>query len=351
MGLASNSDGLSVNSDLRFGLMAPVEHDLHENIAERFRQLLEVARLAEQAGFDYMDAPQHYLSASSQYLHCVPTLARIAAETERLQLCTNIIQLTLHNPVEIAESLATLDIISGGRLVAGFGLGYNPREFGAFGVKQGTRLRRFLEALELVKRLWSEPTVAHDGEFFQLEDATLGIRPLQSPRPAIVIAASGDRMIRRSASIGDALSLAGHSTIDGLTRQADLYREALAEAGVEGTPRHYRLMLEAYVARDMETARRTAMPHLARKYRSYSSMGQDQVLPEGQQFSSDFEELARGRFVIGDPTHVAERMARYRDATGVRELGVRMHWIGMPHADVMRSVELYGEKVIPALRS
>jgi len=338
-----------MSNDLRFGLMAPVEHREDEDIAERFRQLLEIARLAEQAGFDYMDAPQHYLAATSQYLHCVPTLARIAAETQRLQLCTNIIQLTLHNPVEIAESLATLDIVSGGRLVAGFGLGYNPREFSAFGVKRGTRLKRFLEALDVVKRLWSEPAVTHDGEFFQLEDARIGIRPLQSPRPAIIIAASGDKMIRRSATIGDALSLAGHSTIDGLARQAGVYREALSEAGVQGIPRHYRLMLETYVGKDMESARRIAMPHLARKYRSYSSMGQDEVLPAGQQFSPDFEELARGRFVIGDPAYVSERMAEYREATGIRELGVRMHWIGMPHADVMRSVELYGEKVIPAL--
>ena len=339
-----------MNDDLRFGLMVPVEHGLEEDIGTRFRQLLDVARLAEQVGFDYLDTPQHYLSAASQYLHCVPTLARIAAETSHISLCTNIIQLTLHNPVEIAESLATLDVISGGRLVAGFGLGYNPREFGAFGVKQGTRLRRFLEALDVVKRLWTEPSVTYDGEFFQLHDATAGVRPLQSPRPPIVIAASGDKMIRRSAKIGDALSLAGHSTIDGLTRQAALYQDALAAAGVSSMPRHFRLMLEAYVGKDTNTARRTAMPHIARKYQSYSSMGQDDVLPEGQQFSSDIEELARGRFVIGDPNEVAERMAAYRDATGIRELGVRMHWIGMPHIDVMRSVELYGERVIPLLK-
>jgi alkanesulfonate monooxygenase SsuD/methylene tetrahydromethanopterin reductase-like flavin-dependent oxidoreductase (luciferase family) len=339
-----------VSNDLRFGLMAPVEHHPDEDIGLRFRQMLEAVRLAEQAGFDYIDAPQHYLAASSQYLHCVPTLARIAAETERVQLCTNIIQLTLHNPVEIAESLATLDVLSGGRLVAGFGLGYNPREFDAFGVRSGTRLRRFLEALQVVKRLWTEDEIDHDGEFFKLEAATAGVRPLQSPRPAIIVAASGDRMVVRSARIGDALSLAGHSNIDGLARQAALYREALGEAGIHDLPRHYRLMLETHVGKDTETARHTAMPHLARKYGSYSSMGQDGVLPQGQTFSSDIEELARDRFVIGGPQEVAERLAEYVVRTGVRELGTRMHWIGMPHRDVMSSIELYAEKVIPVLR-
>jgi alkanesulfonate monooxygenase SsuD/methylene tetrahydromethanopterin reductase-like flavin-dependent oxidoreductase (luciferase family) len=339
-----------MGTPLRFGLMTPVEHHPDENIAERFEQLLEIARLAEQAGFDYMDAPQHYLSPSSQYLHCVPILARLAAETKHMNLCTNIIQLTLHNPVEIAESLATLDVISGGRLIAGFGLGYNPREFAAFGVAKGTRLRRFLECLKLVKRLWTEDTVTHKGEFFTLDEATIGIKPIQSPRPPIIIAASGDKMIVRSAKLADALSLAGHSTLEGLARQAKVYREALSDVGIEEYPQHYRLMLETYVAKDMASARRIAMPHMARKYAGYASMGQDDVLPEGQEFSSDIEELARGRFVIGDPNYVIDRMSQYRDTLGIRELAVRMHWLGMPHADVLRSIELYGEHVIPALR-
>lgn len=333
---------------LRFGMMLPVEHAPEENMRERFGQLLEAARLAEEAGFDYLDAPQHYLTPTSSYLHCIPTLARVAAETKRVNLCTNIIQLTLHNPVDIAELLATLEVVTDGRLIAGFGLGYNDREFGAFNVPRGTRLRRFLEALALIRRLWTEDDITHDGEFFRLENAQAGIRP-QTP-PHILVAASGDRMIRRSARIADSLSLAGHSTIDELERQAGVYREALAEQGIHAMPPHYRLMLETYVAKDMQTARRIAEPFVARKYAGYAAMGQDDVLPEGQHFSSDVEELARGRFVIGDPSCVTDRLAEYRDRLGVREIGVRMHWIGMPHADMVSSIDLYGEHVIPALR-
>jgi hypothetical protein len=79
-------------------------------------------------------------------------------------------------------------------------------------------------------------------------------------------------------------------------------------------------------------------------------MGQDAVLPEGQHFSDDVEELARGRFVIGDVDYVTERLTTYRNALGLRELGVRMHWVGMPHKHVLESIALYGERVIPALR-
>ena len=97
-------------------------------------------------------------------------------------------------------------------------------------------------------------------------------------------------------------------------------QDALAEQGIQEMPKHYRLMLETYVGKDMETARRVAMPHMARKYAGYASMGQDDVLPEGQHFSADIEELAKGRFVIGDPDTVAERLAEYRDRLGLEKL-------------------------------
>ncbi|MBT6275415.1 MAG: LLM class flavin-dependent oxidoreductase [Chromatiales bacterium] len=336
---------------LRFGISLPVEHIAEDSIAERFANLLEVARVAEAAGFDTLSAPQHYLGSPSQYLHCIPVLARIAGETATARLCTNIIQLTLMHPVDIAESLATLDIACGGRLVAGFGLGYNEREFSAFGVAPGTRLRRFLEALDLVKRLWTEPCVTHDGEFFKLDGDSIGIRPLQSPRPPVIVAASADKMVARSARISDGLSLAGHTTIQNLSRQAEIYRAALSEQGVTEFPEHYRIGVETFVAKDTDTAWRIAGPHMARKYKSYARMGQDAVLPQDQTFAAQLDDLAKDRFIVGDPETVAEGLAKYRDVLGVNEISVRMHWGGMPHGDLLRAIELFGEHVIPALRS
>ena len=71
-------------SKFRFGLMTPVEHHPDDDIQTRFANVMELAKLADEAGFDYLDAPQHYLSASSQYLHCIPVLARLAAETRNV---------------------------------------------------------------------------------------------------------------------------------------------------------------------------------------------------------------------------------------------------------------------------
>lgn len=333
----------------RMGMMLPVEHAPEDSPAERFANLLEAARLAEQAGFSFLDAPQHYLASPSQYFHCVPVLARVAAETEKVNLCTNIIQLTLHNPVQIAEELATLDVVTGGRLIVGFGRGYREELFEAFSVEEGTRLARFLEALELVKRLWTEESVTHHGRFFKVTDATIGIRPLQRPHPPIIIAASGDKMVARSAALADGWSAAGHSTLDILASQVPAYQAAVEAAGKTFPPRHYRIMLETSVAESMEEARRVAYPYVARKYAGYSKWGQDDELPAGQTFSAPVEELARGRFNIGDVDSVIERICAYRDQMGVSEMGVRLYWGGMPQKDFLRAIELMGERVIPAV--
>jgi alkanesulfonate monooxygenase SsuD/methylene tetrahydromethanopterin reductase-like flavin-dependent oxidoreductase (luciferase family) len=329
----------------------PVEHAAGEDIAARFTNMLEIARLAEQGGIDILTAPQHYLAAPSQYLHCVPVLARVVAEVSRVQLATSIIQLTLHHPLEVAETLATLDIIRGGRLIVGFGRGYHEQEFNSFGVPPGKRLSRFLEALSLVERLWTEVEVAHKGEHFQLDGVSLGIKPLQRPRPMIFLGASADAMIRLTARLADGLSLAGHSTLDGQQRQLDIYREALAARGQASPPDFLRVGVECYVGDDNDSAMREALPYVAKKYSNYAGWSQDDVLPDDQSFALAPAELAAGRFVIGDPAYVIERILQYREALGMNVFGLRMHWVGMPHAMVTKSLGLFCEKVLPAITS
>ena len=338
------SEGLNV------GLLLAVEHGAEDSIAQRFANALQIAIRAREAGFEYLDAPQHLLAAPNQYMHCIPLLARVAAEVPGMRLGTNVIELTLHHPVEIAESLATLDIVTGGNLCVGFGRGYREEEFLSFGVQPGTRLSRFLEALEVVKLLWTGEEISYEGKHFKLDKVTAGVRPLQRPRPPIVIGASADAMIARAARLADGLTLAGHSTLAILTRQIGVFKRALADAGKPFPPAIHRLTVEAYVAEDAQIAKREAYPYIARKYRSYANWGQDDVLPDDQTFHAEIEELAEDRFIVGDPHHVTARLQAYIDALGINEIGVRMHWVGMPFAQYERTVRLFGDAVIPNLR-
>ena len=332
---------------MRFSLSLPVQHPLEEPIADRFQEMVEMVRAVREAGFDHISAPQHYLASPFQYLQPVPLLSRLAAETGDMTLGTGIMLLALQNPIDVAENIATLDVITGGRFIFGVGLGYRDVEFDNFGVQRGTRLGRFLEALEVVKRLWTEENVTFEGKHFQIHEVTLTTRPLQRPRPPIVLAASNDKMIRRAARLGDAWAIAGHATFETVEKQVGVYREALAEAGKEFPPRFFSQGKEMFIARDMETARRLALPHIATKYAAYAAWGQDEVMPEGETFDQPIEELTKDRFIVGDPAHCIEQIEMYREKLQVQQMGFRLTWPGMSHRDVMQAIHLMGERVLP----
>ena len=332
---------------MRFGLSLPMQHPMGDDLPRRFSELLETVRLARQAGFHHVSASQHYLAAPFQYLQPVPVLARVAAEAGEMTLGTGIMLLALQQPVDVAESIATLDVICGGRVVFGVGLGYRDVEFDAFGIPRGQRLSRFLEALEVVKRLWTEESVTFHGRHFHLEDVHLTMRPVQKPRPPIVVAASNDKMVERVAEIGDAWTIAGHATLATLERQVALYRGALEVQGKPFPPSRFALGKELYIARDTETALREALPYIATKYEAYAQWGQDSVLPAGETFHLPIEQLRQDRFIVGDPAYCAEQIALHQSRLGIQQMGFRLHWPGLPHQRVLQAIELLGEHVLP----
>jgi len=332
---------------MRFSLSLPMQHPIGDDLRQRFAELLEMVRLARQAGFSHVSASQHYLAAPFQYMQPLPVLARVAAETGEMTLGTGIMLLALQQPVDVAESIATLDVICGGRLVFGVGLGYRDVEFDAFGIPRGQRLSRFLEALEIVKRLWTEDRVTFHGTHFHLQDVSLTMRPVQKPRPPIVVAASNDKMVQRVARIADAWTIAGHATLATLERQVGLYRAALEAEGKPFPPARFGLGKELYIARDMDTALREALPYIATKYEAYAQWGQDSVLPAGETFHLPIEQLRQDRFIVGDPAYCIEQITRHQERLGIQQMGFRLHWPGMPHQRVMQAIELLGQHVLP----
>jgi alkanesulfonate monooxygenase SsuD/methylene tetrahydromethanopterin reductase-like flavin-dependent oxidoreductase (luciferase family) len=131
-------------------------------------------------------------------------LGRMAAEAEGMTLGTGVMLLSLQQPVDVAEQLATLDVITGGRLIVGVGLGYRDAENEALGLDPRQRVGRFEEALQVVERLWSGEPVRHEGTHFALRDVRISMPPLQRPRPPIWLAANTDAGVRRAARLGDA---------------------------------------------------------------------------------------------------------------------------------------------------
>jgi len=331
---------------MKFGLALSVQHLPDDPQPARFQEHLEQVRLARSAGFNSVWASQHYLSDPFTYFQPIPTLARVAGDASGMTLGTGVLLLPLHHPVDVAEQLATLDVITDGRFVFGVGLGYRDVETQAMGHDPGERVGRLVEALEVVERLWSGEPVTYTGRHFKLRDVRISMRPVQHPRPPIWLAANADAGVQRAARLGDAWIMNPHTTRATLERQLALYRETRRECG-RPTVTEVPLVRECYVAPDARTAIAEAAGFLDAKYRAYRSWEQDRELPPDDAWSQRFEELARDRFLIGDPARVREEIVRYRERLGVTMLILRVQWPGMAQANVLRSIRLLGEQVLP----
>ena len=189
---------------MRIGLYLSLEHGRRDDMAARLRDLCELVRTARDAGFELLLAGQHFLVPQFQYLQPVPVLARIVVDSGDMEIGTDILQLPLLHPVQVAETVATLDQVCGGRFTLGVGLGYRPVEYESLGIRRQDRLARFIEGIDLIRRLWTEDRVTFRGEHFRVEDVSIAIRPAQAPRPPILVAATGDRMVRRAATLAGA---------------------------------------------------------------------------------------------------------------------------------------------------
>jgi alkanesulfonate monooxygenase SsuD/methylene tetrahydromethanopterin reductase-like flavin-dependent oxidoreductase (luciferase family) len=300
-----------------------------------------LVRAARDAGFATVLAPQHFLSGEVPMLQPVPLLGRLAAEAGDMRIGTGVLLLPLLNPVEVAETAATLCALAPAGVAIGVGLGYRAVEDAAFGVAP-ERVRSFTARLAAVRGLLEGREVTADGPGFRLEGARLAIAP--ATPPAIWVAANRDAAVRRAARLGDSWLVNPHATLATLERQVAIFR---AERG--GAPLELPVVREACVAPTDAAALAAAGPHLTAKYATYLDWGQDDAMPAGDDLRSGFHELREDRFVIGAPATAAARLRELRDRTGATEAILRVSWPGLPLEDALRSVRLLGEEVAPLL--
>ena len=329
---------------LRHGLFLNTQLPSEQDPGRFVEELLEQVSFVREARFASVFCGQHFLTEPFGMLQTVPLLARVAGESGHMSVGAGILLVTLLNPVEVAENVATLDAITGGRSVLGVGLGYRQVENDAFAVPE-RRVATFRDKLDVVRRLLEGEAVTAEGAGYRLEGARLSLLPVQRPRPPIWIAANNDVAVRRAARLGDTWFLNPHVTLDELERQIAIFRD---ERG--GPPDELPAIRELCVAATDEEALAIARPYLAPKYEAYVAWGQSEALPPSDTLRREWEELlAGGRFIIGGPETVGSAIRAHRDRLGVTQLVYRVQWPGMPHAEALRTLRLLAEEVLPRL--
>jgi alkanesulfonate monooxygenase SsuD/methylene tetrahydromethanopterin reductase-like flavin-dependent oxidoreductase (luciferase family) len=334
---------------MKLSLIVRGQHPANDDIRDRLRDDLELVRRAEEVGFDGIVKGSHYSAYPFQSVQQFPFLAQVAAIAPRLRIICGLVLLPLHKPLDLAEQLATLDIMSDGKLVFGCGIGYRDVEFKAFGVPRAGLGARFEEVLTAVQRLWTEDFVDMKGSHFVLDHANCTVKPMQKPMPPIWIGANADVAIRRAARMADCWYINPHNTLTTIERQMGVYKRALDDCK-KPFPIELPMRREVFVAHSRAEAIRLAQPYLEKKYNAYREWGQDKVMPEGDDFDHAFAELLEDRFLLGSPSEVADQMIALNRRLGVNHIVASVHWVGMPNSLALEQVEILAKEVMPLVR-
>jgi probable F420-dependent oxidoreductase len=207
---------------------------------------------AEDLGYESAWAQEQVLGSDSE-LAPLEAMTFAAACTSRLRIGCVVFVSTLHSPVHLAKSLATVDQLSRGRIEIGVGTGGKFRPFAAFGMQPERYVARFTEGLQLMKDLWTQPSVTFDGEFWQLKDAAMAPKPFQKPYPPLWFGGSSPAALRRAVRLGDGFFGAGSSPTVKFAEQALVVRNELESAGRE--PATFAIAKRVYIAIDSDRGR------------------------------------------------------------------------------------------------
>jgi alkanesulfonate monooxygenase SsuD/methylene tetrahydromethanopterin reductase-like flavin-dependent oxidoreductase (luciferase family) len=320
---------------MKVGLFINTQFPEGVDVGARVPEMIEQVRAARDAGFASLWFPHHWLTHPMQMLQLTPVMSYLAGYAHGMTIGPNILILPPLNPVHVAEEAATLDVITGGNFILGLGLGYRQPEFDAFGVPLSERAPRFTEAIGLMRRLWTEDRVSHQGRFYTVNDAGISLKPIRAGGPPLYIAGQADVSVRRAARIGDAWLIVNTGGLAKLTPLMQTYRAALKEYG--RTPLEYPITVECYVGERHATAHEECREPLEYKYQAYAAWGME------DRTGSSFEEFARDRFIIGDKESVKDEIARYRELLGVDHFIMRCQWPGLPQERALGTIRRLGE--------
>jgi alkanesulfonate monooxygenase SsuD/methylene tetrahydromethanopterin reductase-like flavin-dependent oxidoreductase (luciferase family) len=316
--------------------------------SQQFRDVLRIVEAAQENDFTYIAIGQHFLYGDLRWLQPVPLLARLAAEVEpHIRLVTQIMIAPLYHPVLLAEEIATLDVVTEGRLVFGVGLGYRPEEFGYLGVPFRERAARLEESLQLMHRLWTEDEVDFRGRFWTLEGVKPHLKPVQAPHPPIWIGAHSLAGARRAGRLADGYACPPETPVDEIVERYTAVKEGFEARGKVFGPQPLRRNVLVADTREQAV---TEYARVAQgRYITYAQRGLDVMA--GTDLEQDFAAAVAGHAVMGAPDDVTKQLTELVTVLPVDPLLVRPQWPAMDADETIAAIRRLGTQVVPSIRA
>ncbi|MCH7800778.1 MAG: LLM class flavin-dependent oxidoreductase [Chloroflexi bacterium] len=250
---------------MKIGMSLTTSYSSSRDSRELMENLIEQVKLMADLSFDSLSLGDHHVT-SDHYFQVLPTMSHVAAYAGDMQLLP-LFLLPFYNPILLAEQLATLDVITGGRVTMISGLGHQPEAHDAFQTPQRVRVSRFVETFEIMRLLWERNDASHHGKHYSFDGVSISPKPLKPLQ--MWIGAMADPAIRRTAQIADAWVIGPGWPPDLIEEKLGVYRRALDELDREEHIKDFVLRRDVHLSESAETAREEMREVFERGYRGF----------------------------------------------------------------------------------
>jgi natural product biosynthesis luciferase-like monooxygenase protein len=337
--------------------------DVDGSVGAFMRRFVDLLAESEALGFDSLWANEHHFDAYGGIIPSPPILlSALAQRTTRARLGTSIIVLPLHSPIEIAEQLAMVDLMSGGRVELGLGRGFVAFDYDRLGVSLEGAQERMKEGLELILKAWSGQPFSHHGAFYNYDNLEVWPRPEQRPHPPVWISCAGTpASFEWAGQQGYSILTVAYRGVEPLIKLNQLYREAWAAAGHKRDQyriaAHYQVVLSEDGNEAKDIIAKALQRYMGAITHTTDRIRADRERREAQQYDKVARELfdidrmmADCRIVAGTPAEALATLERAQDLMGFTQCDCTFYFGGIPYDLARRSLRLFATEVMPKLR-
>jgi alkanesulfonate monooxygenase SsuD/methylene tetrahydromethanopterin reductase-like flavin-dependent oxidoreductase (luciferase family) len=321
---------------------------------EIYARGIELAQAAETLGFRNVWLGEHHFSTYGYLSRPVQLASYIAAKTTRLRVGTAVIVVPLHHPLIIAEEIAMLDLLSGGRCDIGLGRGYQRYEFERFGLQLDTDGTRWNDSIDILLKSFEGKPFSYEGKLFKIPESVVFPRTVQKPHPPIWITAQSPYSLEAAVRRGFNVLTGGFGVpLERLAEFGKLFERVVAEAKpakrpLVGVQRAIYVTKDAADAREAAEQARWNMRVTLSLRNNYERVEHGNAIPVPAQTEPTMDELLDRHLIIGTPETCIRQIKRLKEAVGITHFNGSF-WLGdMEQARVLRSMELFSQEVMPA---
>jgi alkanesulfonate monooxygenase SsuD/methylene tetrahydromethanopterin reductase-like flavin-dependent oxidoreductase (luciferase family) len=336
--------------------------------AEVFAEHMVLGDLAEPLGFDSLWALEHHFTGYAMSPSPTQLLSYYAGRTKRVTLGTCVIVLPWHDPVRVAEQIALLDVMSGGRCIFGFGRGAASVEYAGFRIPMEEARPRFVEAAQIVVKALTNDVFSWEGEHYQIPTTSIRPRPISHPERRFYASSVSPESAEIMAKLGFGVLVVMQNEWPVAAADIDRYRELARSVG--HTPRPPIILTNVSCADSRDEAQARAVTYLSRKwdsidthyhfsdghlaavkgYEFYGKMTKTYSKMKDPGFRDKATEFYVKIQVVGTPDDCLQQLAELRRLTGLDHLVTEFGFGGMPHEQAELNMRLFADRVVPVLQ-